>query len=463
MRVCQTHSADFVRKCAKLVFPIRELGGEVKLRRSWPLNWHLSCFCLAVLGLVMASTTSCSKRPGGPTADRGLSPTEDLFTTTNVPRIRIEIARADVAILRRTSRSRGQTRPSVQAIVREGRTVYTNVAVHLKGAMGSFRPFDDNPGFTLNFQKYAPGQSFHGLHKLSLNNSVQDPSLLTERMCRELFEAAGVPVPRAAHAKLEVNGRDLGVRVLTEGFGKQFLKRYFANAKGNLYDGGFVQDITARLAVNSGDNPQDRSGLDALVEAAREPDATKRFARLEDVLDMDRFLSLLAMDVMLCDWDGYAMNRNNWRIFHDLGSHKMVFFPHGLDQMFGVVRARPEMSILPPMRGLVAIAVLSTPEGRSGYYKRMEELYTEVFHMQAILKRVDELTAVIHPIIAESGADQAGRHDRAVQRLKERIILCDQSLQFQLDALASGQVPREQPLRFPSNRGPGRGPERRRP
>jgi hypothetical protein len=142
------------------------------------------------------------------------------------------------------------------------------VALHLKGAAGSFRPLDWNPAMTLNFDKFSAGQRFHGLKKISLNNSVQDPSFLTEKICRELFEAAGVPVPRAAHAQVGLNGRDLGLYVLVEGFNKQFLKRYFKNTSGNLYDGGFVKEITDDLAINSGDNPKDRSRLDALAEAA---------------------------------------------------------------------------------------------------------------------------------------------------------------------------------------------------
>jgi spore coat protein H len=365
-----------------------------------------------------------------------------IFAGTNVLRIQIQISSKDLDILRETRRfgwgGNDEKRPVVRAKVVEGAQVYTNVALHLKGAAGSFREVDDNPCFTLNFQKFAPGQTFHGLHKLSLNNSVQDPSFLTEKICRELFEAAGVPVPRAGHAKVSLNRTDLGLRVLVEGFSKQFLKRYFKNTKGNLYDGGFLRDINQPLEVNSGDNPRDRSGLQALLNACGEPDPAKRFARLEKALDMDRFISFVAMDVIQCDWDGYAANRNNWRIFHDLDSNKMVFFPHGLDQMFGIERATPNYPIFPPMQGRVAAVVLRTPEGRRRYIARMNELYTNVFHVDALIKRVDELTAVIRPVIAQSNPQLANYHDYAIQNLKARITQRDKSLKRQLAAVASG-------------------------
>ena len=359
---------------------------------------------------------------------------DDIFAGTNVLHIKIQISQAGMNQLRQANWGNNSERPVVLATVSEGGVVYTNVTLHLKGAAGSFRPVDDDPCFTLNFDKAAPEQSFHGLHKLSLNNSVQDHSFLTEKICRELFAIAGVPVPRAGHAVVQLNGRNLGLHVLTEGFGKHFLKRYFKNTKGNLYDGGFVQDIDSSLAVNSGDNPKDHSGLQALASAAREPDPKIRMARLEKTLDMDRFLSFVAMDIIECDWDGYPMNHNNWRIFHDLDSNKMVFIPHGLDQMFGVERTTPECPILPHLQGLVARAVLSTAEGRRRYLERVAQLYTNAFHADALIKRVDELAGVINPTIAEYSPSAARRHEAAVENLKRRILARDESLRNQLAA-----------------------------
>jgi len=156
-------------------------------------------------------------------------------------------------------------RTNVLATVREGNNVYTNVAVHLKGHLGSFRPVDSKPAFTLNFDKNAKGQRFHGLQKIHLNNSVQDYSYVSEQISRELFLRAGIPAPRASHTTAELNGRPLGLYVLVEGWNKQFLKRFFKNPNGNLYDGGFGKDITYPLDATSGDEPAYAALHDALV------------------------------------------------------------------------------------------------------------------------------------------------------------------------------------------------------
>ena len=325
---------------------------------------------LSIPILLLAVSVGCN-RPD-PEASAGTAsvntnrsaPTADLFTNASLWRIEIEIPRSGMSALRHTQWGEGEQRPTAKATVKEGGAVYYNVAVHLKGAAGSFRPVDDRPAMTLKFDKFVAGQSFHGLHKISLNNSVQDPSFLSEKICRELFDQAGVPVPRAGHALVRLNGRDLGLYVLLEGANKQFLKRYFNNTKGTLFDGGFVREIDQPLSVNSGDNPGDVSGLAALAVAVRQTRQSNSLAPLEKALDVDRFLSMMAMEVIICHWDGYALNHNNWRIFHDLDSNRMVFIPHGIDQTFGVGQHRELNSITPPMSGLVAVDGVTHLRGR---------------------------------------------------------------------------------------------------
>src|SRR6478609_8041790 len=115
-------------------------------------------------GLVFSSA---AKEPGA--ASKG-PPAEDIFTGGLVPHIRIEISQEGMEILRAYHQVWGQPRPErvdVKATIREGNQVYTNVTLHLKGSY-SFQPIDAKPSFTINFEKSAEGQKFHGLGKLHL-------------------------------------------------------------------------------------------------------------------------------------------------------------------------------------------------------------------------------------------------------------------------------------------------------
>src|SRR5262249_42978756 len=66
--------------------------------------------------------------------------------------------------------------------------------IRLKGNVGgSFRTLDEKPGFKLKFKQ---GEAVLGLVKMTLNNMVQDPSMLHETLAYSAFRAAGVPASR---------------------------------------------------------------------------------------------------------------------------------------------------------------------------------------------------------------------------------------------------------------------------
>ncbi len=354
----------------------------------------------------------------------------------DLPRLHIEVAEADMDRLRAYHWNGwgggNAARPEVDVTVRDRDTVYTNVTLHPKGSAGSFRSIDSKPALTLNFSKHAPGQKFHGYTKLSLNNSVQDASFLSEAITRELFLEAGVPAPQASHATVILNGRDLGFYVLTEGYGKTFLKRHFKDTRGNLYDSGFCREINQDLEVTSGSNPDDKTNLKRLVQAASDQDLTNRWNKLNGFLDMDRFLTFLAMEVMTCHWDGYSMNRNNYRVFHNMESDRIMFLPHGTDQMFGTFRSSPQSSILPSMKGLVARSLMATPQGRKAYLDRVATLNTNVFLPDKIIARVREISSRIRPTLEAYGDHEAAEHDAHVRILCQRIAERARSISEQL-------------------------------
>jgi hypothetical protein len=352
------------------------------MRWSWMARLALLLFLAAGAGFSSARAASYAK------ADAD----SQLFSTPS--RIRIEIPEEGMKVLREYVQVWRQARPEridVRATVREGGKVYTNVAVHLKGSY-SFQPIDEKPSLTLNFDKFAPGQKFHGQTKIHLNNSVQDPSYLSEQLARELFRSVGVPAPRAGQALVSINGRELGLCVLIEGANKQWVKRNFASTKGNLYDGGSGGEITRALEADSGENRDDRTDLTNLVKAAREPDLNKRLARLTELLDVEEFITFAATEAFLGHWDGYAIGGNNYRLFHDVSRGKMVFIPGGLDQLF-VVSSAPNYSITPVFKGLVARNLFAIPEARQRYMQRIEALATNEFRAAALHDRVDRLAA----------------------------------------------------------------------
>lgn len=335
-----------------------------------------------------------------------------LFRKPQVLNLVVEVGKKDVDALNRDPRK------YVKCTLKEGDTELKDVGVHLRGAVGSFRNFDDKPGLTLNADKYVDDQRFRGLDKFHLANSVQDPSYLSELICGDLMRAAGVPAARVGHATLTLNGRKRGVYYLKEGYDKQFLKMHFGSSSGNFYDGGFIREIDQPLQLVSGEGDvANHADLKALWAAVGEKDEKKRFEKLEKLLDLDRFLSYLVVSMIASDWDGYPGKCNNYRVYHDPKTNKITFIPSGMDQMFGDTN----WPITPDWGGGVARELMRTKEGKKRYLARLREVMATVYLPDVLIRRLDEVEAVVQPALAAVDAGAGRDYKHHVNRLREAI------------------------------------------
>ncbi len=384
------------------------------------MNFCRWFFSSAAIALLISVGMFANARPHE--TRKGSAEVDALFTNGAVLRLRIDVAPTNIVALRQ------QPHKSVPATVREGEKIYSNVTVHLKGSAGSFRPIDDKPGLTLHFQSAGSG-FFHGLKKFHLNNSVQDPSYVSELICTALFREAGVPATRAAHALVELNGRKLGLFVLLESVDTEFLASSFEHPHGNVYGQPGNGDITDALERMSGHGPLDRAELKALAAATSEADPARRAERLQQTLDVDRFLSFMALEVLLDHWDGYTLSRHNYRVYQDLTTSRVVFIPHDLDQ---VIR-NPNAPILPGASGVVSQSILNTPELRRRYLERFGTIFTNVFVVPRLTNRVDEAVARMRPVLLAYDGNLAAQMENQASSLKQRFVSRAQFLAKKLD------------------------------
>jgi spore coat protein H len=411
-------------KTARSPFSIR----VIRAIRGWKMgcgsaalccSWSRVAVCVALFWLFAGAPAF-----GGDKKKK--DPSDELFKSDKVLELVIELGPKELDALRR------EPRKYVKATLKDGDKTYADVGMHLKGAAGSFRGIDDKPNVTINMDKYKDGQLFHGLDKFHLANSLQDPSFLSELVCGEMFRAANIPASRVAHAVVTINGKRRGLFYLKEGYDTIFLKRHFKSSNGNLYDGGFLRDIDQPLhLLSSKGDVKNHEDLKALLAAAREGDAGVRFKKLEKLLDLDRFVNYMVLQVICWDWDGYPMNRNNYRIYHDPDSNKLIFFPSGMDQMF----QNPGGPAIPDFQGFVARRLMETPEGRKLYLARMEETMKTTFRPDLLTKRLDELQARLQPVLAKVDAGAARDFPNQVNRLKTGIQQRAKSIEEQLKRL----------------------------
>ncbi len=115
---------------------------------------------------------------------------------------------------------------------------YKNVGIRGKGntslstvaSMGSQRY-----SFKIEFDQYDSALSYHGLDKLSLNNLIQDTTMMKDYLTYTMMSAFGVNAPLCSFVYITVNGEDWGLYLAVEGVEEAFLQRNYGSAYGALY------------------------------------------------------------------------------------------------------------------------------------------------------------------------------------------------------------------------------------
>ena len=354
-------------------------------------------------------------------------PGSEFFESAELRTFKITLGKEQYAALGDNNRNRQY----VSATVAVGAVTYSNVAVRLKG-MGSFRPLHEKPSLAVKFDEYVEDQKFFGLSKIMLNNSSQDPTYLAELVSMSMFRDAGLPAPRVTHAFVELNGRKLGTYVAIEAVNKDFLRRTFKNSSGTMYE-AYLQDIDQTLDQDNGVSIKQRDRK-ALVDACNISDLALRWITLQRLLNVDAFIDHVVIEMFISQTDGYAINRNNYRLYNDPTTGRFWFIPLGADWGF----QRPSVSIHPPMNTLLVRAVWQTPQGRAQYRERFRTLYTNVLNVPVLSKRVDEAVARLKT----ADPKRAGQYDGYGAATRNAIAERYRNIAEQLAA------PEPEPLKF---------------
>ncbi len=375
-------------------------------------------------------------------------PSDAYFALDRVLDISIEIAVEDWDTLRHQTRTfedviaeiqeYGLSRPFAGIYSWFGATVtvdgetHADVGVRKKGFLGS--QSDTKPSLKLRFDKYVDDQSLGGvMERMTLNNSVQDTSMVNTCLSYRVFAAAGSPAPRCNFATVSVNGKNLGLYVHVEEIKAPFLSRHFDSADGNLYE-GTVSDFTptyrGTIEKKNNEDAADWSDIDTVV-AALQDRSDIGLEALGEIVDLDRFLSFWATEVLVGHWDGYAGDRNNYWFYREPGG-RFVFIPWGTDDTFHLKDdPNPFDNISNPPPSVLALTAIPNrlynhPDWRTKYTERLKEILEAVWDTDEMSAAVDEMAAIVQqhalPETREAAAEDTERVRKFILKRRGEIL-----------------------------------------
>jgi hypothetical protein len=279
------------------------------------------------------------------------------------------------------------------------------VTVHVKGQTGSARPIDDKPAFKI---KLTNGKRLLGLEHLTLNNMVQDPTMLHEAIGYQVYADAGVAAPSTGYVRLTVDGREQGLYLNVETIDRQFLERVFHDGSGILYEANYGVDLRdgdeGKFELDEGSDPN-HAQLRALI-AAVHTGGDGVFYGSGAQVDTAGFLSMMAAGALLADWDNYYA-ANNYRIYWNPATHRWHFIPTGIDQTFN-----PDTTSVFGAIGVLFQKCLASDRCTNDYAKAVGDVSVR-FERLGLATRIDALLSVIEE---PSRADSKRPYDDAAMR-----------------------------------------------
>ncbi len=224
---------------------------------------------------------------------------------------------------------------------------YPNVGVRFRG-MTSYMgvPMGLKRSFNLSLDLADKAQRLYGYKTLNFLNAHQDPSMMSSVLFSHIARQH-IPCPKANFVKVVINGESWGVYANIQQFNQDFAKEHFGPGKGARWkvigspqaDGGLrylgenIDEYKKRYQIKSKDDPD---SWKALIELCRLLDRTpleQLEEKISPVLALDEVLRFLAVDVALCNSDGYWTRASDYCLYLD-DHGKFHLVPHDFNEAF---------------------------------------------------------------------------------------------------------------------------------
>lgn len=295
-----------------------------------------SVFAIATAGaLLFSSLSPVAPASAAVSYVEGTDPAAPIFNPLVVNDIDLEMTDEAIGNLTQEMCNGGEYQPATLTMTTPTATYGPmTVGVRLKGCWGSFRTLSGKAGFKVKIN-YVSGQTILGLKKLTLNNMVQDPSMLHEAVGYRVFRAMDVPAPRVGYTNVSLNGAEYGLHANIETLDKVSLPRWYGTGQTtHLYEGSYwmdaVPDQVNNFEIDEGNST--RTDLQALADA-NELTGSAWWTAIQPLADLDEMTAMWATEFYLGHWDGYATRIWNNYYLHSIPTGQFTMLPWGLDQI----------------------------------------------------------------------------------------------------------------------------------
>ena len=217
----------------------------------------------------------------------------------------------------------------------DGNTI-DSIGVRFKGESSYDFQTNKKKSFKIQFNRFIKKQKYQGLYKISLDNQFRDPTFMREKLMLDLIASEGLPVSRSSYCKVYFNDEYLGLYLVVEDIGKNFLKKNFTYKCGNLYNGkpmatlkiptDSINTLKRCYRRKTNKKSEDYSDLNNLIQKINSNEPESVYVKnLNAVFNTEDCLKLWAINNFFVNVDAYnLLYPHNYFLYFDKAKLKDV-------------------------------------------------------------------------------------------------------------------------------------------
>jgi len=276
-----------------------------------------------------------------------------------------------------------------------------------------------------------------GRKAVKLRAMANDPTLIREKLCTELYKASGVPVQEGTYARLFINDDTYGLYMIMDSLSKKWLASYIHGDPKK--DVGFSYKLYANIPNYPnfrylGDNYEDYTTFympDEYEEKDVDPNNESsqyvyimKFIKLFDawvnspnqsVEELAKFLNIeatlrtLVIDTLILALDNFWLRMSNISLYYNPEKDKYVLIPYDFDKVMNGMRGDEMLDKSTYLTDCHTWAtqheekidhyftnnLLKHPEIKARYDVILKKASNELFNTDLVGKYVDEVSDLI--------------------------------------------------------------------
>jgi len=190
------------------------------------------------------------------------------------------------------------------------------------------------PGYNI---KIRGDKDLFGRNQFKLRSESADPSFLRSKLASDVYISLGLPCISTNYATLYINDEYMGLFTISDAYKSSWIESEYGDKNtSSLYKCDVLSYLTLvnspYLCENINDEVTDSSEF---VQFLTTLDKAQSAADIEDIFEVDHFLTEMALEYILGSWDRILHQGHNYYMYKQPNG-KWIYLAHDFDHEFGI-------------------------------------------------------------------------------------------------------------------------------